>query len=100
MICWLSQWVTDINLTFYAIRACLQHTERALVAHLDEAAQRQFKHHAALVRHKVAHLLEQEEQGSVVVAVTRVLRFWKTGKEILSQVRSKQSCSLMIQNGL
>ena len=43
-----------------------------LVPHLSEAAQRQLEHHAPLERDKVAHVLQNEEAGAVVVAVAEV----------------------------
>ena len=52
----------------------LQNSERALVAHSYKTAQGQLEDHAALERHKVTHVLQQEELGPVVVAVTEVTR--------------------------
>lgn len=51
----------------HAIVACLKDAKGALVAHLDQHAQGQLQHHPALVRHKVAHVLQQEVARTVVI---------------------------------
>ena len=55
-----------------AVVSRLQDPERALVAHADETAEGQLENEALLERHEVAHVLEQEEAGPVVVAVAEV----------------------------
>ena len=48
----------------------LEDPEGTLVTHAHQAAQGQLQHHGAFEGHKVPHVLQQEELGSVVVAVT------------------------------
>ena len=43
-----------------------------LISHADKTAQRQLEHHVFLVRHKVPHVLKEEEFGPVVIAVADV----------------------------
>ena len=49
--------------------AHLQHAEGALVAHADQAAQRQLQDHGALEGDEVPNVLQEEVAGPVVVTV-------------------------------
>ena len=68
----------------HAVAAGLENAERALVAHAHETTQGQLQNHALLERDKVAHILEEEVTGPVVVAVAQVAgdqRVLPTNKE-------------------
>ena len=43
-----------------------------LVAHLDQTLERQLEHHAAFERHKVPHVLQEEEAWAIVVTVAQI----------------------------
>jgi hypothetical protein len=58
----------------HAIAASLEDAKRALVSHAHQTSQCKLQHHAALERHKVAHILQHEEARPVVVTVTQVRR--------------------------
>ena len=48
----------------------LQDPEGALVAHADEAAQRQLQHHGTFEGDEIADVLQEEEARAVIIAVT------------------------------
>ena len=52
--------------------AGLQDPERALVSHLDQGPDGQDQDHALLERREVAHVLQDEELRTVVVAIRQV----------------------------
>lgn len=48
----------------------LQDPEGALVAHADQAAQRQLQHHGTFEGDEIPDVLQQEEARAVIIAVT------------------------------
>lgn len=57
---------------WYSVLASLQDPKGALVAHLDQTAERQLQDHALLEGDKVTNILQQKEPWSVVVTVAEV----------------------------
>ena len=55
-----------------SVRSCLKHAEGALIAHADEASQRQFQDHAAFEGDEISHVLQDEKLGPIIIAIGEV----------------------------